>query len=908
MTAAPGRPAPRHAPTPTSPTGPHDFDVRATDAAGNVDPTPGSRSWTVDTTPPETDITDGPSGLTTAKSARFEFESEAGASFECRRDGGSWESCASPRDYANLADGPHSFDVRATDAIGNTDPTPASRSWTIVEDPPETVITDGPSGASRSTAASFEFASNQGGVAFECRLNGGAWEACTSPRAYSNLPDATHTFAVRAIGDDGRADPTPASSTWTVDTTAPDTSISAGPSGTSSASATFTLASGDPGAGFECRLDAGPWQSCSSTKTYSALTEGPHTFEARAVDAAGNVDSTPSARTWTVDATPPDTRVTGGPESTTSSTSVSIQFKTVAVEKNATFECRLDGGAWQACTSPRAYANLADAAYVFEVRASDPVGNVDTTPARRTWTVDTVPPDTAIDEGPTGLVPDRSATFHFTSVDAYKYECRLDGAPWALCPSRVTFSNLPDGPHTVDARAKDAGGNIDPTPASRSWTVEATPPDTDLLSGPQGTLTTRSAELTFSSPEPGTTFECSMDGSGWGACASPKSYSRLVEGDHTFSVRARDIAGNVDGTPPARTWTTDSEPPAANESHLPFPLGPSTGPVFHVSPSGADSSPGTATQPWRTVQRALDVLRPGERALIHAGTYTESLELRRACTAAEPCTVEGAPGEARPIVSDTTDHVLKTSESAAYWRIRGLTLRDSDVSSGGIVDIYGHHLELSDNELTGSGNHDMFLEETTFQVQILRNWLHHSGLGRTQQSHGIYLQGDDHLVANNLIHDHPFGFGIQVYDAGAASIVVNNTITHSGLSGIVVGGSDVSGAVVRNNVLASNEHYGISWDTSCPNDSAGATIAEHNVIFGNGRGEVAPDFCPAVSLGVGNRLSDPLFVDSDGRNLHVLGGSPALGYSLPLWTPATDNEGSARPQGGGADSGAFEDG
>jgi hypothetical protein len=85
-----------------------------------------------DTSPPETTIDSGPSGTVTSTTADFAFSSsESGSSFECRLDAGAWASCTSPKSYTSLAVGDHTFDVRATDAAGNTDPTPATRTWTI---------------------------------------------------------------------------------------------------------------------------------------------------------------------------------------------------------------------------------------------------------------------------------------------------------------------------------------------------------------------------------------------------------------------------------------------------------------------------------------------------------------------------------------------------------------------------------------------------------------------------------------------------------------------------------------------------------------------------------------------------------------------------------------------------------
>jgi hypothetical protein len=97
-----------------------------------MDASPASRSFVVDATAPNTTITSGPSGVTTDTTPTFAFKStESGGSFQCKLDGGPLVSCNSPRTTPVLANGGHTFSVRATDNAGNSDLTPAVRSFTV---------------------------------------------------------------------------------------------------------------------------------------------------------------------------------------------------------------------------------------------------------------------------------------------------------------------------------------------------------------------------------------------------------------------------------------------------------------------------------------------------------------------------------------------------------------------------------------------------------------------------------------------------------------------------------------------------------------------------------------------------------------------------------------------------------
>ena len=253
-----------------------------------------------DTTPPDTSISSGPSGTVASASASFEFSaSEQGSSFECSFDGDAYGSCVSPKAYSGLSQGVHTFSVRATDAAGNVDASPATRSFTVDTVAPDTSITAGPSGPVSNSSPAFGFSASEPATTFQCALDSGAYASCASPKAYSTLSQGAHTFKVRAVDAAGNIDASPATRSFSVDTIAPDTRILSGPSSTTDPKPVFTFDSIQTDRWYyECALDASVWKICTSPWSPAVgLSKGTHVFKVRAIDFAGNIDATPATRT-----------------------------------------------------------------------------------------------------------------------------------------------------------------------------------------------------------------------------------------------------------------------------------------------------------------------------------------------------------------------------------------------------------------------------------------------------------------------------------------------------------------------------------------------------------------------------------------------------------------------------------
>jgi|SRR5215211_1019756 len=161
------------------------------------------------------------------------------------------------------------------------------------------------------------------------------------------------------------------------------------------------------------------------------------------------------------------------------------------------------------------------------------------------------------ESGPQDPTPtnDSTPTFTFSAPDPLAtFECTLDGAAPEPCSSPHTTAPLADGLHRLDVRARDAVGTLGDF-ATRTFTLDTTAPETVLVASPPPETTDRRPSVEFVSDEPIATFECSLDGGEFSACASPWSPGPLALGPHRAAVRALDLLGNADPSPATTEFT-----------------------------------------------------------------------------------------------------------------------------------------------------------------------------------------------------------------------------------------------------------------------------------------------------------------------------------------------------------------
>ena len=560
--------------------GEHSIAIRQID--GNHKSDPKRVTWTVDrTAPAKPGLSGGPASSTRSTGATFTISGETSATFTCSLDGADYVACTSPRSLTDLSEGTHTFAVKQTDQAGNTGPAETT-TWTVDRTSPTTPgLSGAPGSPTRSTAATFTI-SGETNATFTCSLDGAGYTSCASPRHLTGLSDGTHTFAVKQTDQAGNTGPAE-TTTWTVDITPPVApTLSSGPSGlVYMSSATFGF-TGAGAVGFTCALDGQASNPCTSPAAFENLAVGIHAFSVAAIDAAGNVSSA-TTRRWSVMPNPPT--ITSAPSGTINPrrTPVKVTFTGVT---GAKFQCSMDRGTWTACTSPFAQAGE-DGPHTLQVRqvvSRSSVSAFVSLAASADWKIDTVAPSKPSLTGvPAANTTSKNATIAIAAESGASLACRIDGGPAAACELPVALTGLADGVHTLTVTATDSVGNVSAS-AVAIWKVDTVAPAPPSVAGAPLPITGLTiATLSFGS-ESGATFRCSVDGGAFTVCNSPKALTRLPSGQHSFSVKAVDSAGN-ESESTTKWWMVDTAaPPAAILGTKPDTTSASTTASFVITP------------------------------------------------------------------------------------------------------------------------------------------------------------------------------------------------------------------------------------------------------------------------------------------------------------------------------------
>lgn len=597
------------------PSGTYRLEVYANDSVTNTS-APVTHTWTVDVTPPDTNIASGPPDPAASQDATFVLScDEPGCTLECAltddagQPYGAPTPCTSPFTVSLPHDGVYTLTVTARDALGNVDPTPATWTWTADTAPPTTAPVGGcPAGPTNDLLPTFQLACDDGpqGTApctFSCRVDntalppgaGAEYDGPCDPTQAIALThgDGDYLLVVHATDGAGNTDPVGSTCVIPVDTAPPTAAFTdTPPHVTNEADPSFDFTCDDPPCTFLCEvaLSVGnvlKTEPCATGYHPGVNFDASLRLTVTATDAAGNTGDTPDHQAqwvWTRDTTAPAASITGGCPGSGAAGDPTPSFTFACPGESApcTYACTLrdvttgavayDGpcASGQPMGGPGGPALPGDGSYELRVVATDAAGNTGTGAGLGsddasvcTWELDTAPPDGGITSGPPPLDNEPAAAFALTCDDPpCTFACTLEGPDGGVvldgpCPMdtpTTTAVALPaDGAYTLHVTAHDAADNADPTPATWSWALDTAPPAVTLDAPCQVTA----------GPDGGVfapTFSCA-DAAGSTPCTFTCTVVGAADGEVVFSgpcVSGQPLALPAQGSYELRVDATDA--------------------------------------------------------------------------------------------------------------------------------------------------------------------------------------------------------------------------------------------------------------------------------------------------------------------------------------------------------------
>jgi concanavalin A-like lectin/glucanase superfamily protein len=217
--------------------------------------------------------------------------------------------------------------------------------------PPAVTLTSTPPRLGNGDGATIAFTATKSQSTFACRLDGGSWAPCDGSASYRGLAEGSHEVAVLATDRYGIAALAPATATWRVDRTPPETLMLASATADGLTRASF---SSEAGASFECRTGSGAWSACATPASVPNGTS----LAVRARDGAGNVDPSPATVASALSLGAGAQEYAGA----------SASFVVSGARSSSGLQCRLDGGAWQPCPAPLTFTAMGYGDHELAVR------------------------------------------------------------------------------------------------------------------------------------------------------------------------------------------------------------------------------------------------------------------------------------------------------------------------------------------------------------------------------------------------------------------------------------------------------------------------------------------------------------------------------------------------------------
>jgi hypothetical protein len=310
----------------------------------------------------------------------------------------------------------------------------------------------------------------------------------------------------------------------------------------------------------------------------------------------------------------------------------------------------------------------------------------------------------------------------------------------------------------------------------------------------------------------------------------------------------------------------------------------------YAATSGSDSSAGTSSAPFGTVQKLVSSLDAGQTGCLIGGTYNGNVSFSSGGTSARGrVTLRTAPGSSQA----TVHGIIEIKPSADYVTLDNLHVDAANASQVTAVQLLGDHERLTNSDITGA-NQDRIGVQIGFQrqtkgVEVVHNRIHNFGITTTQLDHGIYVDlASDAVIRNNYIYDNAGGYGIQLWEHAQNSKIYNNTIDGNGAGSIIIAGTTNSTGgpsshnEIYRNILSgpvSGNNTVVFWSNYSGGAPPGTGNTVHDNVYWSGKLDPGSTYGSKAGVSYTNNVNvDPQYVDPSGNDFSLKRRSPATGY------------------------------
>lgn len=349
--------------------------------------------------------------------------------------------------------------------------------------------------------------------------------------------------------------------------------------------------------------------------------------------------------------------------------------------------------------------------------------------------------------------------------------------------------------------------------------------------------------------------------------------------------------------------------------------------VYYVSPYGSDYDNGSISSPFKTIQKAANIVNPGDTVIVRDGIYTDSnndnsvVDLDRGGTSTDWITFksENMWGAVLDGQNNNTKFGWWLRSNANYVRIEKFEIKGC-IWGGIWSNERAHHVYIKSNNINNIGRRiysgkygqsGVFQGKGTSHYTYDSNVFHHIGRLPSESSHdynhdhGIYPIGEHVTIVNNLFYELKAGWGIQLSGAygdscGNFYIIANNTFSGSnpGRKGQLILWGSCHDILIQNNIFLNPNSEAIVG-----NDCEGKfSITIRNNITNV---DIIYDDCYAQILSnITN--SNIKLIDATNYNFRISAVSPARNAGINMIDFAWDIDGNERTQDDFWDIGAYE--